>query len=157
MASRVLVLAYGNPLRSDDGVAWHAAEILRDRCPSANIVSAHQLTPEFAEMAAVAGGVIFMDAAQNGDPGSIVCAQVNGGEDRGQGSHWLTPAQVIALCEELYGVTPRALTISIAGASFDHGDRLSEVLRSALPELVDRVEDWVGRLADSLQNANPHA
>lgn len=157
MAARVLVLAYGNPLRSDDGVAWHAAEALRDRCPSSEIVSAHQLTPEFAEMAAKADGVVFIDASQDGDPGHIVCAWVNAKEDGGQSSHWLTPAQVIVLCEELYGVTPRAMMISIAGASFDHGETLSEPLRSALPELIDQAEDWVVRLADSLQNPGPHA
>jgi hypothetical protein len=50
-------------------------------------------------------------------------------------------------------VTPRAMMISIAGASFDHGDTLSEALRSALPELIDQAEEWVLRLADSSQNA----
>jgi hydrogenase maturation protease len=152
---RILIVAYGNPLRSDDGVAWHAAEALRDGCPSAKVVSAHQLTPELAEMAAKSDGVVFIDASQGGDPGHIVCTWVNAREDRGQTSHWLTPAQVIALCEELYGATPRAMMISIAGASFDHGETLSEALRSALPELVDRVEDCVGCLADSRQNASP--
>jgi hydrogenase maturation protease len=153
MVARVLVIAYGNPLRSDDGAAWHAAEALHERCPSAKIVSAHQLTPEFAEMAAKSVGVVFIDAAQNGDPGQIVCAWVHAEEDRDQSSHWLTPAQLVALCEELYGVTPRAMMISIAGASFDHGDTLSEALRSALPELIDQAEEWVLRLADSSQNA----
>jgi hydrogenase maturation protease len=157
MTPHVLIIAYGNPLRSDDGVAWHAAEALRERCASAKIVSTHQLTPELAEMAANAEGVVFIDAAQNGDPGQIVCAWVHAEENRDQSSHRLTPAQLIALCEELYGVTPRAMMISIAGASFDHGDTLSEALRSALPELIDRGEDCVFRLADSSQNAGPHA
>lgn len=140
MEPRVLILAYGNPLRSDDGVAWRAAESLRDRCPFATIVSAHQLLPEFAEMAAQAEGIVFIDAARNGEPGFIVCAPVDAKEDGGQSSHWLTPANLMALCKELYGATPRAVTISIAGASFDHGDNLSASLQKALPELIDRAE-----------------
>lgn len=158
MKPRVLIIAYGNPLRRDDGVAWHAAEALRDRCPYAQIVSAHQLLPEFAEMAAKADGVVFIDAAQNGDPGDIVCAHADVKEDGGQSSHWLTPANLMALCKELYGVTPHTMMISIAGASFEHGDTLSEELRNSLPELIDRAEDCVAQLVDSIRNAaNPRS
>jgi hydrogenase maturation protease len=152
----VLILAYGNPQRGDDGVAWHAAELLRDRCPTARIECAHQLAPEFAEMAAQADVVLFIDAAQDGEPGHIVCTEVNPAADCGQSSHWLTPAQVMALCRQLYGATPRAMSVSIAGASFDHGATLSDAISSALPELIDLVEDFIGYLSGSGEVPSDH-
>lgn len=148
---RILIIAYGNPLRSDDGAAWHAAELLREECPSARIVSAHQLTPEFAEMAAESDGVLFLDAAQTGEPGAITCAEIDPQSDCSLGSHRLTPAQVLALCRQLYGATPHAMTVTIAGESFDHGDRLSETIRAALPALVDRAKSSLERLSIELR------
>ena len=47
----VLVIAWGNPLREDDAVAWHVLEGLRSlkprpRLPALHLRHAHQLTPE---------------------------------------------------------------------------------------------------------------
>jgi hydrogenase maturation protease len=148
MTPRILIIGYGNPLRCDDGIAWHAARCLREKLPFTSIVSVHQLTPELAAMVAEADGVLFLDAAQCGEPGEISCARVDPEPDGRQSSHWLTPAQVMALCSQLYGVTPRALTVSVAGACFDHGDTLSAPLRSALPSLIHRVEGLIDQLAN---------
>jgi len=35
MAARILIVAYGNPLRCDDAVAWHAADALEGKFPEA--------------------------------------------------------------------------------------------------------------------------
>jgi hydrogenase maturation protease len=155
MAPRILVIAYGNPLRSDDGVAWHAAQCLRERLPSLRILSVHQLTPELAELAAEADGVLFLDAAHSGEPGEVACSQVIPEEEVSQFSHWLTPAQVMSLCAQLYGAAPRAILGSVAGACFEHGDALSEPLRNALPGLVDKVEEWIHQLANGLPSHSP--
>jgi hypothetical protein len=67
-ANRVLVIACGNPLRSDDGVAWLAAEQLRQTLqPPAKVICVHQLTPELAEEASRAEIVFFIDATRIGD------------------------------------------------------------------------------------------
>ena len=68
---RVLIVAYGNPLRSDDGVGWVVAEELRRRLASPEV--------EVLQLAATpAGGggilsraeaVIFVDASRDGEPG----------------------------------------------------------------------------------------
>jgi hydrogenase maturation protease len=148
MAPRIVIIGYGNPLRCDDGIAWHAARCLREKLPFALIVSVHQLNPELAAMAAEADGVLFLDAARCGEPGEISCARVDPEPNGSQSSHWLTPGQVMALCSQLYNVTPRALVLSVAGACFDHGDTLSAQLTSALPSLIDRVEGLISELAD---------
>ena len=46
----VLVIGYGNVLRSDDGVGWHVTERLASdaRFASVTVLQRHQLTPELA-------------------------------------------------------------------------------------------------------------
>ena len=46
----VLVIGYGNALRTDDGFGWHAAGRLAadPRLDGAEILQLHQLTPELA-------------------------------------------------------------------------------------------------------------
>lgn len=141
MTKHALIIAYGNPLRSDDGIAWHAAQLLGEK-PSlsqAEILCVHQLTPELAEEASRASCVIFMDARQDGEAGKISCMPVRPASEEAQCSHLLGPAQVMALCGRLYGITPRAFEVSITGEWFDHGDALSESVREALPEFIEMV------------------
>ena len=138
---RVLILAYGNPLRSDDGVAWRAAELLRAKLSleDAEIVCTHQLTPEFAESAAHVDRVIFIDAEKGDTPGQVRCHD-DLDEIAGSGSsHFLTPSQLLALGEVLYGSRPKHFVVSIAGENFEHGDSLSAVVENALPQLVQTV------------------
>jgi hydrogenase maturation protease len=145
MAPRILIVAYGNPLRSDDGVAWHAAELLRREFPAppVEILCVHQLTPELAEDASRADNLVFIDAACDGEPGLIAVAEVDSSEEPASFSHQFTPEQVVALCRRLYGVGPRAFTISIVGKSFEHGDALSDELRAALPRLVGTMRELI--------------
>jgi hydrogenase maturation protease len=74
--ARVLIVGYGNPLRGDDGLGWHAAEALRAALPEAEILAVHQLTPELAEDASRAELVIFLDAAETGAPGEWRCREI---------------------------------------------------------------------------------
>src|SRR5579871_5175875 len=70
---RLLIVGYGNPIRSDDAVGYLAAERLRQVLTEADIaiLSVHQLTPELAEPVSRAARVIFIDAAATGEPGAI--------------------------------------------------------------------------------------
>ncbi len=139
VSDRVLVIAYGNPLRCDDGVAWQAAEEIRRKLPSlAEVVCVHQLAPELAEEISRAGTVIFLDATGDGEPGKVACQIVH-----------LVPAQDLALCDQLYEAKPRGFLISISGQCFDHGDGLSPAAMNALPQSVAVVSDLVRRLKGS--------
>jgi hydrogenase maturation protease len=152
MAPRILIVAYGNPLRSDDGIAWHAAEMLRREFPAppTEILCVHQLTPEISETASRADELIFIDAACDGEPGRIVVAEVGSSDEPVRSSHRLTPQQIVALCRQLYGVGPQAFAVSISGRSFEHGDALSQELRAALPRLVATVRELIDRFNQSL-------
>jgi hydrogenase maturation protease len=94
----VLIIAYGNPLRSDDGVAWQAAETLRRKLPSAQaeITCVHQLTPELAERLSRSQSVIFLDASCSGEPGKITCEPLSLSADV-HFAHQLSPRGLLAL------------------------------------------------------------
>ena len=147
---RALILAYGNPLRSDDGVAWRAAEALRQKFPPGEIEVAcrHQLAPELAETVSRFQRVIFVDAASSpqGFPGEVRVEDLGrkGSTDSATYSHTLSPHAVLRLAETLYGATPRAWSVTVTGQNFDHGEELSPAVAAALPDLVARIEELAG-------------
>jgi hydrogenase maturation protease len=145
---RILIVAYGNPLRCDDGVAWRAADALAQRLPDfeVEIVRLHQLAPELADTAQHHELVVFLDAAymdkaENQRAGDICVREIrpnNGGarKESGQFTHVYSPEKVLHLAKELYSAAPKAFVITVAGENFDHGDSLSAPVTAALPELV---------------------
>lgn len=146
---RVLIVAYGNPLRCDDGVAWRAADSLEARFSNAEveITRLHQLAPETADAVRHSELVLFIDAACIDDvnksrPGEIQIRKVEVQPHRGPAhfSHVYSPEKVLELAKELYNASPRGFVITVAGEDFGHGDSLSAPVASALPELVMAIE-----------------
>ena len=149
---RVLIVAYGNPLRCDDGVAWRAADTLQKKFSSdVEILRLHQLAPEVADTAREFKLVLFVDAAcvddiDNSRAGDVRVREIYADADchgPGHFSHVYSPGRVLDLARELYSATPRAFVITMAGENFDHGDSLSARVASALPELIARIEDLI--------------
>jgi Ni,Fe-hydrogenase maturation factor len=58
-------------------------------------------------------------------------------------SHHLDPETLTELATALYGAVPPIVLVSVAGASFAEGDRLSAALERALPEVVEVVAGLV--------------
>ena len=152
---RVLIIAYGNPLRSDDGVAWRAAEALRKQFSPAEIEieidCLHQLSPELAETASRFPCVIFVDAASlpEGHPGEIRVGELGSKDPADSATHFshaLSPHAIVRLAETLYGAKPRAFAVTVTGQNFDYGEGLSPAIAAVLPHLVARIEvlvrDW---------------
>ena len=153
--ARLLILAYGNPMRSDDGLAWHAADKLEGKySPSeVEILRVHQLAPELAENVSRSEAVIFVDAAPaggpNGHPGEVRYAEIALPQGAPRFSHQLSPAAIMALASQLYGVTARAFAVTLTGDCFDHGEGLSAVVAAAIPALVARIEERIRSLLAS--------
>ncbi len=140
-----LIVAYGNPLRSDDGIAWRAADALENKFSSdVEILRLHQLTPELADAVRNFETVIFLDAAScdgpQDMPGTIRAEEIRGAtSEPARFSHVLSPKKILDLTLQLYGANPRAFVVTVAGENFGHGDFLSAPVASALPELVARI------------------
>jgi len=132
--ARILIVGVGNCLRSDDAVGWQLAselarEIVRD---DVQVIATQQLTPELAETASRADRVLFVDAAVQGEPGSLKFTEITPGS-AGRHSHELSPAGVLKLAQDIYGCSPRAYLLTIAGESFSTGDSLSASVTAAVP------------------------
>jgi hydrogenase maturation protease len=140
---RALVVGYGNSLRGDDGVGWHAAARLAadPRLAGAEVLARHQLTPELAEDVSRAEVVVLVDARDDGSvPGSISVQPVAPRRPAGTAwSHHLDPAVLAGLADVLYGMVPPMFLVSVAAASFAGDDRLSPALEQALPGVVEAV------------------
>lgn len=146
----VLIIAYGNPLRGDDGVAWHIAEQLaaaQGQSPL-KILTRHQLTPELAEAISQANLVIFVDASVGQPPGTISCVPV-GPEMADQSSHQFDPASLMFCAREIYGSAPKALLCTIAGEDFGYEERLSPTILAAMPKLLQRIRALIAAHEES--------
>jgi hydrogenase maturation protease len=105
----VLIVGYGNPLRSDDGIGWHAAGLLAGapRLAGAKVLARHQLTPELATDIGRASLVVLVDASADGDPGTVSVQHVETGPTAATTwSHHLDPEALAGLAEALYGAPP---------------------------------------------------
>ena len=152
----VLVIAWGNPLREDDGVAWHVVEGLRrlqprPSLPPLRLRHAHQLTPELAEPVSHAAGVVFVDARRDGTPGEVRCEEIAPSAGSNPLAHSLSPQALLLYSQQLYGRAPQAVVLSIAGERFAMGEELSPVVRRALPRAIRTVV----RQAKAWAQANP--
>jgi hydrogenase maturation protease len=152
---QILIVAYGNPLRCDDGVAWRVADALAPKFSESDveILRLHQLTPELADTFRNFRYVIFVDAAScdgsQDKQGTIRLEEIRGGtSEPARFSHVLSPKKVLDLALQLYRASPRAFVITVTGENFSHGDSLSAPVATALPELVARIERLV-------ENSNP--
>jgi hydrogenase maturation protease len=142
--ARFLIIGYGNPLKSDDGVGWRAAEELSQQIssPEVKIVRAHQLTPELSEEAARAELVIFIDARGEGPPGEVGWQNIRvdaGSQKALLHSHDLSPAAILELANDLYGKAPLGYLLTVSGQHFEDGESLSKAVLSAIPTVIAQV------------------
>ncbi|MGO9893781.1 MAG: hydrogenase maturation protease [Bryobacteraceae bacterium] len=139
---RLLIVGYGNRLRSDDGVGFRAAELLRERCVNCavEILAVPQLTPELVEPVSRARHVVFIDAAAEGPPGEIRRRTLAAPSSGAVFTHQMTPEALLAGAAALYGASPSAVLYSISGESFAYGEHLTPAVERALTELVATIQ-----------------
>lgn len=153
---RFLVLGIGNTLRRDDGIGPAVARQLASaQNLDCDIQAIHQLTPELAQSMAQASLVIMLDANREGKPGEIHIRQCARPviEKGALGAHHMVPEELAALTEALYGRCPPIMVITMTGADFGLGERLSPAVTRALP----RMSTLVRQLCAYLQGATNHA
>jgi len=141
--SELLIIGYGNPLRGDDGFGFYAAEELQRRMiddRGVTVLPLHQLTPELAADISRAERVVFIDAANEGEPGKLSCREVvKTPVDTAVFTHHMTPGGLLAASEALYATVPPAVLFSVAGQSFELGAPLTPGVQAALAEVADQV------------------
>jgi hydrogenase maturation protease len=138
----VLVVGYGNTLRSDDGVGPAvAARLAGDRrLGGVDVRSMHQLTPELAFDASGVSLLVLVDASADMPAGEVAVTRVPSGAVGGEVmTHHTDPAGIAGLARELWGSAPEVVLVSIGVASLEVGDRLSPIVEGAVLRAADAV------------------
>jgi hydrogenase maturation protease len=146
--AKTLIIGYGNPLRSDDGLGRLVAERLMGvlRESESRVIACHQLAPELAEPISRADLVIFIDAEERQPAGKLFCRRIAPvAEPPAAFSHHLTPARLLGWAGALFGRSPEAMVFSIAVENFALGEKLSPAAAKVLPQVTERICELVRR------------
>ncbi len=151
----ILIIAYGNSLRRDDGAGLILGELLeealRRRGQEVARIAVHQLTPDLALSVAEDGvsAVVFVDTRVAASNDEHIELQVRCLDSEGHGQslgHHVGAASVMSCARLLYHRNPPAWLLTVPGVDFDHGEGLSEVAQEAintLPGLLQQLPpDW---------------
>jgi hydrogenase maturation protease len=151
----ILIIAYGNSLRRDDGAGFFLAarleELLKLQGREVECMAVHQLTPELAvEVAAdPLQAVIFVDtrvADPNAENRGLEVHSMQDLPASNSLGHQLSPAAVLTYASLLYHRHPPAWLLTIPGVDFAHGEGLSEAAEQAIETLPDLLAglppDW---------------
>ena len=147
---RILIYAYGNPGRQDDGLGNRFVEELGKWIDDKNIQgieieSNYQLNIEDSLKVADKDIVIFVDAS-NEDIKDIHFSVVESSEGRSEfTTHSASPAFVLALCIRLYNKHPKTYLLQIRGYEWEFKEGLSAKAEKNLQKALEFVE---GRLQE---------
>jgi hydrogenase maturation protease len=135
-----LIIGYGNQSRRDDGVGWFVIQQLAAlNLSGVELETAHQLEVEAAETISRFDRVIFVDAAIPEAPQAVQCSEVTPNFQSHAVAHYLTPADVLSLCQTLYHRQPKAVLYSIRGKDFNFGTTLTPEVEQAAREVVKQI------------------
>jgi hydrogenase maturation protease len=149
----ILIYAYGNPGRQDDGLGNALVEALgpwiaEQGMDQVEVDSNFQLNIEDADNIKDKDAVVFVDASIE-DIGQFHFGRVEPSEGRSEFTlHSASPAYILALCIGLYNRHPETYLLQIRGYEWEFQEGLSpgaaENLDAALDFLKGKIEsgDW---------------
>jgi hydrogenase maturation protease len=117
---RHLVIGIGNDSRQDDGLGWALLDKIEEKFPGeTELVYRYQLNIEDADLIKDADCVLFVDACENQiEQGSAIEPCTPNGEIT-YTTHALSPAAVLALCNQVYDENPEAYVLSMQGYEWE--------------------------------------
>jgi hydrogenase maturation protease len=137
----VLVIAYGNTLRRDDGAARRVAEELEAMVlPRFQVISCDLLMPELAEAVSHAERVIFVDAEAN-STGAARARTVVPAESSQLMAHHASPSVILALARDVFGKAPAAWLVTIPGRDFGIGEELSKTALRGMTRALRLIQE----------------
>jgi Ni,Fe-hydrogenase maturation factor len=152
----LLIIAYGNTLRGDDGAGPALGELIerccRQRSIDAQLLLCHQLTPELVTELIRPGivQVLFCDAriSTSGDHHRGIAFKplepAGGGTTIG---HYLSPETLLLLAKGLYQCELPAWQVTVPSYNCEVGQAFSRATRQALDEAEPMIESFLARTA----------
>jgi len=134
---RALVVAIGNRLRADDGVAHRVADMLQ--VPRATVRRVHQLTPEIAAEMQDVDTVVFLDADPEAEDPALerIDRPV---ETSGSLSHSMTPETLVTMASRLYNFHGEAWICRLYARDFSPSTEISPGAASHLEKAAQLVQ-----------------
>jgi len=149
-----LIIGYGNPMRGDDAIGCHAARALEQHFwndPDVEVIAAQQLTAEMVDDILQRDFVLFLDATSGKQPGTIMRTTVSPEPGPGRFSKPFPQLSLLTVAEQLYGHVPFAMSITMAGWSFDLGQKMSQIVTRRMPDLIRLAQEAVATHRHSKQ------
>ncbi|NEO54919.1 MAG: hypothetical protein F6K54_18660 [Okeania sp. SIO3B5] len=154
--TEILVIGYGNTLRSDDGAGQRVAELVTEwKLPNVRSLPVHQLTPELAEPISQAELVIFVDAYPATSEQSLQAHQLcappsphtphtlerGGFESQGLNiGHTGEPRSLLALSQFVYKNVPPSWWILIPAVNFEFGENFSSQTSQGITDALAQIQ-----------------
>lgn len=139
--TNTLLIAIGNDGREDDGLGWAFAREAEKWAHPWQIEYRFQLQVEDADLLRNYETVMFVDASRESLPQGFQWTRLSPSKQFEFSTHALSPASVLAVCEELYGHAPEAFVLALEGRSWELQRGLTEAGRRHL----DRALEWFRR------------
>lgn len=140
--TELLVIGYGNELRSDDA-AGSAVAIAAGRLPGVDTIAVHQLTPELAVEIGRFNRVVFVDADAGATKVRLERIELPAPREQAM-THHTDPAGLLELSASI-GTAPReALLLAIPASDFTFGESFSPRTATAIGRAVELIAGLVG-------------
>ena len=136
----MLVIGYGNTLRSDDGAGPKVAEEVAGlNLPGVRTLSCALLSPELAEPVSQADRVVFVDAATN--TCKVELQPLAPASSSQLMAHAAEPATVLALARDVFGHAPQAWLLTLPVANMEVGEVLSKVTQRGVQTALRKLQE----------------
>lgn len=137
----LLIIGYGNTLRSDDGVGPRVAEAIEaSGIKGVRTIVSDLLTPELAEPVAESETVVFVDAALD-DSREVQLRPLQAADSSQLMAHAADPRTLLAVARDVYGRVPRAWWLTIPISNIAIGETLSPVAQRGLQAAVKKIRE----------------
>ncbi len=138
---KILIYAFGNPGRMDDGLGCAFVNALKKWVVQQNLAGYefdcnYQLNIEDAYSISQKDLVIFVDASME-DIESFVLTKVDESSDISFTSHEASPGYIYYLCMELFNKTPVTYLLHLKGYKWLFQERLSQKAKTNLENALD--------------------
>lgn len=144
----ILIVAIGNRLRGDDGVAHCFAENFIGK-PNVVVIMKQQLLPEIVEEIIRFETVLIVDACVGSSHAKII--KMNCESSCPSFSHFGSSQWLFGLCRLVYGVKPNIYLLSIPAKEFEVPEQLGGYCREKLQEAYDLFSEWIKELPTTSQ------
>lgn len=135
---QMLIIGYGNSLRSDDGAGIVMAQKMAPHFDAkglpTQLITETQLLPEMAAdiSAPSINTVVFVDTSVQSNDAQVQINMIDVDTPTASTGHQLCPAALLLYASLLYGRNPQAWLVSIPGVNFAHGESFSPTVKNAI-------------------------